>query len=159
VRVHVRVCLHVVSRPLLDPIMPGAPAVEQEVSVWARSAWIRWDEHATAPDLCHPPWCHLLPRLRQREGQGQGQAGRSNLYSVSLSSRHIVVRPHLSLSLLEVLKCSQTNLSLFARGTEFLSNKTSISLPEVLSCSPTKPQSVFVSGSAVGKSHTKLVGL
>lgn len=36
---------------------------------------LRWDEHATAPDLCHPPRCHLVAGVEQRESQGQRQAG------------------------------------------------------------------------------------
>lgn len=36
---------------------------------------LRWDEHATAPDLCHPPRCHLVAGVGRRESQGQGQAG------------------------------------------------------------------------------------
>lgn len=36
---------------------------------------LRWDEHATAPDLCHPPRCHLVAGVGQRESQGQRQAG------------------------------------------------------------------------------------
>lgn len=37
--------------------------------------WLCWDEHATAPDLCHPPWCHLVAGVGQWESEGQGQAG------------------------------------------------------------------------------------
>lgn len=36
---------------------------------------LRWDEHATAPDLCHPPRRHLVEGVGQRESQGQRQAG------------------------------------------------------------------------------------
>lgn len=36
---------------------------------------LRWDEHATAPDLCHPPRCHLVAGVGQRQSQGQRQAG------------------------------------------------------------------------------------
>lgn len=41
------------------------------VSEYAQSGGFRGDEHATAPDLCHPPWCHFLPGQRQRKVQGQ----------------------------------------------------------------------------------------
>lgn len=36
------------------------------------------DEHAIAPNLCHPSWCHFLPGVQQREGKGKGQTGLSS---------------------------------------------------------------------------------
>lgn len=55
--------------------MPFALAAGQEVRVWASPVLLCWDEHATAPDLCHPPRCHLIAGVGRRKGKGQGQAG------------------------------------------------------------------------------------
>lgn len=60
---------------VVQTIMPIALASAQEVCVWVVPGWLCWDEHATAPNLCHPPWCHLIAGVRQRESKGQRQAG------------------------------------------------------------------------------------
>lgn len=56
-------------------IMPFAAALGQEVCVWVSPGCLCWDEHATAPDLCHPPWRHGLAGLWQRKSKGQRQTG------------------------------------------------------------------------------------
>lgn len=49
-------------------VMPFTPALGQEVCVWVSPSRLCWDEHATAPDLCYPPW-------RQRKSKRQRQTG------------------------------------------------------------------------------------
>lgn len=56
-------------------VMPFAPALGQEVCVWVSPGRLCWDEHATAPDLCHPPWCRVLAGVWQRKSKGQRQTG------------------------------------------------------------------------------------
>lgn len=71
--------------------MPFALAAGQEVRVWASPVLLCWDEHATAPNLCHPPGCHLIAGVGRRKGKGQGQAGMHRAETVPVSHGRSVV--------------------------------------------------------------------
>lgn len=68
-------------------VMPFAPALGQEVCVWVSPGRLCWDEHATAPDLCHPPWRHLLAGVWQRKSKGQRQTGMRRALLAGISQK------------------------------------------------------------------------